>query len=285
MQSKTIFQIFARSVMLPTLATNVISIWIPIWSRTVGPVPVFLAYLSAVGIRVHALFHIAAALEAITFRMLLELVWKRVPPINETFFNHFFFWWNFIMALLDTMVSFWYDESKYHMARCLQYFGYVIDGLDTINGHDHQNHERLFHSYKKGLLNLVLLGIIVYLVKMGYDFLSWIREKWRIHRGIGMVINNVVIIEGISLNNHARNEEVLTGKAQVLFTTLTLAFFLGAPKVLAKHLVQRDFHNNERSLLFMLDWNVACVVFPMFIIGKKKKMQKYIAESIFNCHN
>ncbi len=185
------------------------------------------------------------------------------------------------MALLDTLASFWYDESKYHMARCLQYFGYVIKGLDTINGHEHQDHEMVFHSFKRALLHLVLLGVVVYLVKMGYDFLSWIRDKWRIHRGIGVVVNNVVIIEGIRFNSHTRNEEVLTQKAQAVFTAITLVFFLGAPKVLAKYILQRDFHDAERSLLFICDWNVACVLFPMFIIAKKKKMRRYIVDSFF----
>ena len=71
---------------------------INVWSVLLGPIWEWCAYIFVLGRFVCIMYILACVAISALFRLLIDLVWKRIPPINEDFFYVFLVISNLIVA-------------------------------------------------------------------------------------------------------------------------------------------------------------------------------------------
>ena len=75
------------------------------WTVVIGPIIEPVGYFWYISRQFGTFFSLLVAVEASFFRLLIDRLWKRAPPINDEFFNRFLTLFNSVIALLIPLVN------------------------------------------------------------------------------------------------------------------------------------------------------------------------------------
>ena len=249
------------SLVLGISAGNIIST-INAWSVLVGPAHHHLAILFyATRIICFVQFYLTG-LEVTVYRILIDKYWKRIPPINETFFNVFLTLWNIGLGGLISAINYFTGESGLVI--------YRLTGLDID----------CFPESKLRLgiqLKLIILVLVVIVIHVGTK--TWTRLQH--------LMKNETPIQSINLNdiannfnNQVKNNEMINSKSQLIL--ITVGFLLMTPTTLVHFITPlgQSLSNEVATALDLSRQLSGYIIIPLILYVRNAELTQHVKNKI-----
>ena len=224
----------------------------------IGPVPDILGYVSLDGSRVYIIYVLLNTFESLVFRLLIQFLWKRVPPICEDFFQRFLTSFNLLMAFLATFENFFDRKAG-------------ATNINLINFNKISLYNIVFYA----TVSCTIVACFLNALKLAFDFVKWIKK---------FVTKSIQPFQPESesqlanLNNQARNEELITAKFQAILTPLGLYMVMGGNNFAIVKFLQYFGDVEKFRLVAISSWILLCtsVFVPLLFYFQNRKLRKFV---------
>ncbi len=225
----------------------------------------FLAYVAFIGARSYLVYASLDIFEAIVFRLIVELIWKRVPPVNEDFFQVFLGVLNLLISILTVLQSFFTDPVK--VAAMFKRFG----ASKSLDFNDDNPIIKLYDA----IVYVAIIGIafcgLIHLIMLSCKYILWLRGQLQIK------VSPVAESSVIALNNQARNKELITAKIQAIMVVIAITTSLATPNVITRIFMDPDRKLTSKEEFLIDTWKFLCITIflPSWLYYQNKYLRKF----------